>query len=114
MAHDVFVCYSRKDQEIIDALTSQLQGAGFSIWVDRDGIHGGTPSWQAAITEAICQCSAVLCGLSSASIGSDDVQRELKLAYEEKKPILPVLLEAVDSRDMPGDVRYVVRVAEAS
>lgn len=100
----VFVSYSSTDRARALALANRLEAAGLAVWLDRHAITGGA-SWSAAIAEGIRHCTvfAVLC--SRAAMGSDNVRRELQLAMEERKPLLPLLLESVEQ---PAAVRYIL------
>ena len=52
MAADVFVSYSRRDQEREQAWLDRLQAAGISVWIDVRGIHGAA-LWGQEIVAAI-------------------------------------------------------------
>src|SRR5712691_5503160 len=102
MAADVFVSYARKDRERVVGWIRSLQSTGISVWVDEQAIEGAV-RWGQMITEAIEQCQAVLLMLSPASAASEHVLREVFLALDEKKPILPLFLEPVP---IPAGLRY--------
>jgi TIR domain-containing protein len=102
MAADVFVSYARKDRERVVGWIRSLQSTGISVWVDEQAIEGAA-RWGQMITEAIEQCQAVLLMLSPASAASEHVLREVFLALDERKPILPLFLEPVP---IPSGLRY--------
>src|SRR5260370_42668118 len=79
-----------------------LEKAGIPVWPDRHAIAGGS-AWSTAIVRAIRDCTAFLVLGSARAFGSPNVQRELNLAVEENKPVVPLLLEQVT---VPDDVRY--------
>ena len=89
----IFISYSRRDSEFVDRLIQQLEKNGFDAWIDREDIRGGA-AWGAAISEAIRRSQAVIVVLSSGSTASDNVARELSLADQHKRPIIPVRFEA--------------------
>jgi hypothetical protein len=89
----IFISYSRRDSELVDQFIQQLEKHGFDAWVDREDIRGGA-AWGAAISEGIRRCQAVIVVLSSRSTASDNVARELSLADQHKRPIIPVRFEA--------------------
>jgi hypothetical protein len=93
MTH-VFISYSRKDQLIIDTLIQELQNLGLNVWIDRGGIRGGH-QWRAEIVNAIRDCDVFLLCMSSGSVASDNVRRELDIASSEGKKIIPLRLEHV-------------------
>src|SRR5207237_10794578 len=90
MAADVFVSYARKDRERVVGWIGSLQATGISVWVDEQAIQGAV-RWGQMITEAIEQCKAVLLMLSPASAASEHVLREVFLAMDQCKPILPLI-----------------------
>jgi hypothetical protein len=61
------------------------------VWLD-DALQPGQPAWVRAIEASIESCAALVLVMSPASAGSDWVDRELDLAEELRKPILPLLL----------------------
>ncbi|MHB8575560.1 MAG: ATP-binding protein [Dehalococcoidia bacterium] len=90
----VFLSYTSPDRVQTFALADRLAAAGIPAWVDRRNLVGGS-SWDAAIVEAIRRCSvfAVLC--SAAAMDSPNVLQEVRLAQQNRKPVLPLLLEEV-------------------
>ncbi|HQY93273.1 MAG TPA: toll/interleukin-1 receptor domain-containing protein [Caldilinea sp.] len=49
---DIFLSYSRLDRAQMHVVQDVLRQAGFSVWID-EGLEPGTPSWEAAIEEAL-------------------------------------------------------------
>ncbi len=94
MASDIFISYSRKDAEQAEQLAELLASAGLSCWIDKAGIDLAT-TWSKEIVQAIDQCSAFVVLLSTASNESTNVHKEVSLASEQKKKILPLDLEPV-------------------
>jgi adenylate cyclase len=99
---DIFLSYSSRDRLQAKQLRDLLSGAGYSVWIDQSGIDFAT-SWSGEIVEAIEACAAFLVLLSQNSVASENVAKELVLASEQKKKILPVDLEPVE---LPRDLRY--------
>src|SRR4051812_12750107 len=94
MPHDIFISYSSLDKEKADQLNELLASAGLSVWIDRSGIDVAT-SWSKEIVQAIDGCTAFVVLLSPNSIISKNVIREVALAFEKNKKILPLDLEPV-------------------
>ena len=90
MGH-IFISYSRRDAEYVDAIIKRFEKAGLSVWVDRGSIQGGD-QWKQEIVEGIEKCEAFILVLSSTSVRSDNVRRELDLAGEYNKKIIPIQL----------------------
>jgi len=99
---DIFISYSSKDREKAEQLTELLASAGLSVWIDKQGI-GAATSWSGEISKAIEECKALVLLLSPTSIESDNVRKEVSLAAERKKKILPLDLEPVT---LPHDLAY--------
>ncbi len=97
---DIFISYSSKDRAQAEQLTELLASAGLSVWIDHQGI-GAATSWSAEIFDAIESCKAFVVMLSPDSIESKNVAREVALASEKNKKILPLDLEPVTlTRDL--------------
>ena len=91
---DVFISYSKSDRSYALDLAEELRARGISVWIDQTSIRGAK-NWASEIVTAINDCSTMLCLLSPNSIASENVAREVHLASEKRKHILPVLLEKV-------------------
>ena len=98
----VFISYARHDVEQIDRLAARLAAVGHTVFVDRDSIVAGDP-WRNRIVEAIDGADIVLVALSSTSVVSPQVRREMEIAQERKAPIVPVTIEPVAAL---GELRY--------
>jgi hypothetical protein len=94
--------YSRKDKEIVVRLKRRLDAAGYDAWIDVEGIRGGD-QWRRAIAEEIRQRDTFLLLLSSNSVQSDNVCKELNLAEENKSRVIPV---AISSVAIPPEMQY--------
>ncbi|MDP4199849.1 MAG: TIR domain-containing protein [Bacteroidota bacterium] len=101
MAH-VFISYSRSDSSQALELLDVLRSNGIDTWIDRTGIEGSS-SWGSEIAKAIEDCGTLLLLLSPRSVSSRHVEREVMLAFEREKRILPVILEPVE---IPISIRY--------
>lgn len=99
---DVFISYSRKDSTEAMQLVELLQSAGISCWIDRHGIDPAT-NWSKEIVQAIDESTAFVILLSGSSNVSLNVHKEVWLAAEKKKKILPIELEPVQISE---DLQY--------
>ncbi|HEY0986724.1 MAG TPA: toll/interleukin-1 receptor domain-containing protein, partial [Kofleriaceae bacterium] len=86
----IFVCYSRKDLEVVDDL-ELLSKLGFRIWYD-EGIPGAA-DWKKTIEEHIKGCKIFMIFVSNHALASNYVQAELDVARSAMKGILPIFLE---------------------
>jgi len=90
----IFVSYARSDSDRVLRIINDLEAHGFRFWVDQDGIYGASV-WRTEIVQAITRAPLVLFFASHASCASDNVAKELTIASEERKPILPVFIDNV-------------------
>jgi hypothetical protein len=88
----VFICYARQDEEFALSLAAQLQQRDITIWMDQLSLEYGV-DWDRAIDDALYDCAVLLIILSPASVHSDEVRSELRVALNERKPIVPVLYQ---------------------
>ena len=102
MNQDVFISYSREDQQQVNRLVGYLREQGLNVWMDETDIHGAT-MWTEEIVEAIHGCTLFILAISSHSTGSKNVVKELALASEREKKILPLYLE---ESQIPKNMEY--------
>ena len=102
MSPDVFISYSRENQQEVIKLVEYLREQGVAVWMDESDIHGAT-MWTKEIVEAIRASSVFILAISRHSTGSKNVVKELALASEREKIILPIYLEQCD---IPETMEY--------
>jgi formylglycine-generating enzyme required for sulfatase activity len=90
----IFFSYSRKDSDFIDQLIEELEERGVDVWVDRGDILAGE-AWRRSIVEAIITCKVFVIALSPNSVESENVAKELTLAEQHKKRVLPLVIKDV-------------------
>lgn len=89
---DVFISYSRKDQEKADIICQYLDKYGISYWIDRESIHHGN-NFKVEIIEAI-QTSKVLLFISSINSNkSPNTVKEVSIAENYGKVIIPIRID---------------------
>lgn len=98
----IFLSYSRRDQDFVNNLISRIEAQGHSVWVDRASLRSGG-HWQSQIVNAIEGADVFLVALSQNSIGSDHVLTELNLAKDSRLPIIPIVIESLA---IPGSMKY--------
>ena len=98
MSSDIFISYSRKDSEHALALAERLRANGMEIWMDQTGIEAAT-SWGKEIVGAIKECGAFCLLISSSSLTSQNVIKEVSLANQFKCAIIPIDLEPIELTD---------------
>ena len=95
MAAEVFISYASQNRDRILDLVERLRGAGVSVWIDQMGIEGAA-MWSQQIVAAIRDCKVLILAISKNSASSENVVKELALASEGRKRILPVFIEEAD------------------
>lgn len=89
---DVFVSYKREDVARVAKLVDALEGAGFSVWWDRELPSG--EAWRTNVERALHSAKVVVVAWSQASIGPEGqfVRDEASRAGVR---LLPILLDRV-------------------
>ena len=87
-----FVSYSSQDSELALRLTKDLQGAGADVWLDQLAIRAGQ-QWDREVQAALDACSHVVVVLSPAAAASDNVLDEIAYALDERKAVLPLMMQ---------------------
>lgn len=96
----IFLSYSRKDLEIMQRIRDSLIYEDIRVWTD-EKLEPGTPSWQAAIEQAIEQSGCIVVLLSPDSKNSEWVRNELSYATTHNKTIYPVLVRGNENEAVP-------------
>lgn len=102
MSKDVFLSHTFADEEIAAKITAGLQRWGIDVWIAPDDISGGR-RWGEAIVHGIRSCDGVVYLSSEQSHDSEQTEKEVGIADEFNKPIIPVRL---DESDLPDQFRY--------
>ncbi|MBQ7691490.1 MAG: toll/interleukin-1 receptor domain-containing protein [Muribaculaceae bacterium] len=89
---DIFISYSTKDKEKALLFVDYLEAHHFSVWIAEHCVFGGEEFYE-AIANAIKECRMLVFFSSTDSNDSKWVRREICLADEQNKAILPVRLD---------------------
>lgn len=90
MSRDIFISYSRRDQEFVTRLASDLNEHVAFVWFDRSTIQPGQ-KWHDEIMDGIRECKAFILVLSPDAMESRYVRDEVNKALELGKTIFPVI-----------------------
>ncbi|MBL8190606.1 MAG: SUMF1/EgtB/PvdO family nonheme iron enzyme [Acidobacteria bacterium] len=90
----VFISYCRDDKEHVDRLVTDLTAAGLNCWIDRESIPGGE-DWMMAIAEGIAASYVVVPVMTSNTLHSQFVRKEIVWAQKKNKRIVPWVLDDV-------------------
>lgn len=87
MKYDVFISYSSHDQKVVEGLCAYLEERKIRCFVAYRDIPRGVV-WARAIVEALDESRMMVVVFSEQFNQSEQVDREIELASEDKKPIL--------------------------
>jgi hypothetical protein len=91
----VFLSYSRRDEQIALQLATELRSLGVPLWIDQLDLVPGV-AWDDSVMAALKRSESFLVLLSKDSVGSPNVLDEISYALDQRKQIVPVLLEACE------------------
>ena len=100
----LFLSYSRSDAAFVDRLRADLERAAHEVWLDRDAIRGGE-QWRASIAEGLTSCERVVLVVSPRSMASEAVAREVSMADDLDRDVVPVVLEP---SSLPPSMQYLL------
>jgi len=102
MPPEIFASYSREDQAQVFPIVDKLRERGLNIWIDQEGIHGAK-LWSQEIVNAIEGSKVFILFASAKAFLSKNVTKELALASESDKHILPIFIE---DAEIPAAMKY--------
>ena len=95
--HDVFLSYKFEEKAEALAVKRALESAGLTCWMAPESISGGS-SYADEIDGAIRGCSAFVLILSERAQSSPWIKKEIDVALNAGKLVLPFLIEEVRLR----------------
>ncbi len=95
----VFLSYSREDMAEAEKLEKALASEGLSVWIDREDIQSG--SWKDCVADGLNRSRALVLLLTSSSLDSESVRKELAFAAGKKVPIIPVQPGILEEEELP-------------
>ena len=90
--YDIYICYSRNDNEIATDICHFLDQQGLSYWIDRRDIESGEAFAQ-SIMKAIKDSKLFLYILSKSRSQSRSCINELSIAQRYSKQLFPLLID---------------------
>jgi TIR domain len=90
MASDIFLSYCRADRPLAERFVSTAAARGVDVWFDEE-IEGGE-DWREKIVDALGSAKALVILFSDHSNASRQLIKELAIADNLQKPIVPVLV----------------------
>lgn len=96
--YDIYICYSREDNEVATEICHFLDQQGLSYWIDRRGIEPGDDYAQ-SIVNAINDSKLFLFIISENSGKSRFCMNELAFAVNNKKTVIPLRIDQAPLSD---------------
>ncbi len=101
--HDIFISFSFKDQATAEYVSNKLLSEyHISYWMCTRDLVGGD-HFKSSIAEAIKNARLVLMIQSENSLASKEVPKEVSIALDYNKPVIPFVL---DNAELCGDLEY--------
>ncbi len=101
--HDIFISFSFKDQTVTEFISNTLMNEyKLSYWMCTRELVGGE-HYKECIVDAIKHSNIVLMIQSKNSLSSREVPKEIALALDNHKPVIPFVL---DDAELCGDLEY--------
>lgn len=92
---EIFISYSRVNKDFALKLAKELRVSDFPIWFDQLDIPTGV-RWDDEVQKALERSEIFMIIMTPASITSENVKDEIGYAIDQKKHILPIMLESCD------------------
>lgn len=112
--YDVFFSYSRKDIQVALLIKTAIQSLGYTVFYDQDILEGDS-NWRATIAKNIDNCSGIVFFRTHNSVASKWCQREVNIADEAEKRILPISYRC-DQQSLPAseDLKFALQSLQTS
>jgi hypothetical protein len=108
VSSEVFISHASADAVSAGEVRDLLHELGYSTWIAPDDLVGAS-SWAEQILAAVARCDALVVLLSDAANRSDHVAREVSIAAEAGKPLVPLRLAATEP---DGSLRYLLHLSQ--
>src|SRR5262249_39702781 len=92
--HDIFICFSSKDEETAREVVDFLEARELKCWISSRDVAPGQ-NYQEAIVEAIGASKVLIFFFSDFSSKSDEIKKELSLASSRGAVVIPLRLSPV-------------------
>lgn len=102
----IFISYSRQYELFARELAASLSNLGADVWIDVEDIPAGM-KWSSAIQQGLDICDVMLVVITPESMASRNVEDEWQYYLDEKKPIIPILLEPTKVHFQLSRIQYI-------
>ena len=97
----VFISYSRRDAaDFVDDLNISLETCGFSAYFDKQDIAEGEV-WEERLRSLISSSDTTLCVITEKWIESTECVKELDIALDLGRRVIPILKQPIDPSHLP-------------
>lgn len=103
-----FVSHASADRSTANRIVAYLEAHGVSCWVAPRDLPGGA-SFATEIVQALKHCSKCIVVASATANASADVENELSVAADFKKPFIPI---RIDDSPLEGHFAYYLKKAQ--
>jgi TIR domain len=100
--HDVFICFSSKDEEIARSVVQFLEARAIKCWISARDVEPGQ-NYQESIVHALEAAKVIVFLFSENSNRSGEIKKELSLGASSNIVVIPLRLSAINPS---GALRY--------
>ncbi|MDX2213738.1 MAG: TIR domain-containing protein [Oculatellaceae cyanobacterium bins.114] len=100
----VFLSYATEDRNVAQKIRSSLLREAFTVWINTTDIQTGV-DFENAIKQGIEEADNIVYLLSTNSLQSHYCQLEIDYALSLNKRIVPILVSAIDTQELPAALR---------
>ncbi|HUP16798.1 MAG TPA: PQQ-binding-like beta-propeller repeat protein [Acidimicrobiia bacterium] len=104
----LFISYATEDAASAGELRQILIDEGYRTWIAPDDIRGSRP-WAEQILDAIAAATVMVVLVSSDTMRSSHVGREVNVAFDHSKAVLPIRIEDVA---LSGTLQYLLALVQ--
>jgi hypothetical protein len=98
MSANIFISFAAQDRKVAITLCQALESRGFQCWISSRDILPGE-NFQIAIVRAIRKAKLMLLVFTANSNNSEEMNKELALASQQKLTVVPLRIEDVAPND---------------
>jgi len=98
MTANIFISFAAQDRKVANTLCQALESRGFKCWISSRDILPGE-NFQIAIVRAIRKAKLMLLVFTANSNNSEEMNKELALASQQKLTVVPLRIEDVAPND---------------
>lgn len=105
--NDIFICYASDDIAVVQRLDAAIRSLKRDPWIDWEDLPPGIDPniWWKYIEAGILNADVFVFVISPSAITSEQTRKQLQLAIELRKRLIPFLGQAVPDSDIPETLR---------